>query len=183
MKYFDYAATTPIDDEALKAYETVSKITYGNTSSLHDIGSKAEHLLQVCRRELAEQLGVPDAGIYFTSGGTESNLLTIISLAQTNAHKGKHIITSMGEHASVDAAINFLEKNGFTITRIPFTTEGIVDLSMLKQALRKDTILISIQHVNPEIGQSKRLEDISSLVADRGIVLHSDCIQSFGKSM
>ncbi|MDQ0174304.1 IscS subfamily cysteine desulfurase [Bacillus chungangensis] len=181
MKYFDYAATTPINSDALQMYAELSKLCFGNTSSLHDIGSEAAHFLKSFRKELAMQLGVESEGIYFTSGGTEGNLLALIALARTYAKKGLHIITSMGEHASVDSALLFLQKEGFEVTAIPFTKDGFVDLDLLEKAIRKDTILVSIQHVNPEIGTIQPLADIAKIVQKHQILFHSDCVQSFGK--
>lgn len=181
MKYFDYAATTPIHSDALQMYVELSKLYFGNTSSLHDIGSQAAHFLESFRKELAMQLGVEKEGIYFTSGGTEGNLLAIIALARTYAKKGLHIITSMGEHASVDSALLFLQKEGFEVTAIPFTKDGLVDLELLEKAIRKDTILVSVQHVNPEIGTIQPLADIAEIVKKYQLLFHSDCVQSFGK--
>lgn len=181
MKYFDYAATTPINSDALQIYAELSKLCFGNTSSLHDIGSEAAHFLESFRKELAMQLGVESEGIYFTSGGTEGNLLAIIALARTYAKKGLHIITSMGEHASVDSALLFLQKEGFEVTAIPFTKDGFVDLDLLEKAIRKDTVLVSIQHVNPEIGTIQPLADIAKIVQKHQLLFHSDCVQSFGK--
>ncbi|KQL53417.1 cysteine desulfurase [Heyndrickxia shackletonii] len=182
MIYFDYAATTPMDDEAVELYANIAKHNYGNSSSLHDIGSRADQILSYCREELAEILNVHKKGIYFTSGGTESNLLSIISLAKTKFYNGKHIITSMAEHASVHSAMEYLKKDGFEVTYLPFTTDGIVDLDTLKRAIRKDTILVSIQHVNSEIGTIQPIRDISDCLRERDILFHSDCVQSFGKT-
>ncbi|MGE8206098.1 IscS subfamily cysteine desulfurase [Heyndrickxia sp. NPDC080065] len=181
MIYFDYSATTPIDHEALEVYYQLSTQAYGNTNSLHDIGTKAENILQLCRNELADILTVPMASIYFTSGGTESNLLSIISLAKTQEHHGKHIITSMGEHSSVHSAMKYLMDNGFEISEIAFNQDGIVDLELLQKNIREDTILVSVQHVNSEIGTIQPIREIANLVQDRGILFHCDCVQSFGK--
>ncbi|MGV3467083.1 MAG: IscS subfamily cysteine desulfurase [Heyndrickxia sp.] len=181
MIYFDYAASTPMDTEAIEVYSEIAKNIYGNSSSLHDIGTHAETLLSQCRKELAEMLNVPTQGIYFTSGGTESNLLSIISLAKTNSDKGKHIITSLAEHASVHSAMEYLKRNGFEISYLAFTPEGIIDLEALKRTIREDTILVSIQHVNSEIGTIQPIQDISAVLKERNILFHCDCVQSFGK--
>lgn len=182
MIYFDYAATTPMDDEAVELYSDIAKNIFGNPSSLHDIGTRSDQILSHCRERLAEMLHVHKKGIYFTSGGTESNLLSIISLAKTHSHKGKHIITSTAEHASVHSAMEYLKKDGFEISYLPFTSDGIVDLDALKRAIRKDTILVSIQHVNSEIGTIQPIRDISDCLRKREILFHSDCVQSFGKT-
>lgn len=181
MHYFDYAATTPLHPEAAHVYVKLSEECYGNTSSLHEVGTKAENMLAFCREELAGILNVQSAGIYFTSGGTESNLLSIISLAKANKHRGNHIITTLGEHPSVDSAMSYLKEAGFIVTVIPFTEDGFVDLSLLEEALRSDTILVSVQHINPEIGTIQPLEKIAAILKGRSILFHSDCVQSFGK--
>ncbi|GIN87017.1 cysteine desulfurase [Heyndrickxia sporothermodurans] len=181
MIYFDYSATTPIDSEALKVYQKISSNVFGNTSSLHDIGTKAEHVLQICRKELANLLSVSAEGVYFTSGGTESNLLSIISLAKSQSQYGKHIVTSIGEHDSIHSALSYLENDGFEISEIPFTQNGLIDLHALKKSIRQDTILISIQHVNSEIGTIQPIQEIAHLIKQQNILFHCDCVQSFGK--
>ncbi|WP_421380152.1 IscS subfamily cysteine desulfurase [Bacillus salacetis] len=181
MKYFDYAATAPIDKDVLQVYVEAATNFYGNTSSLHDIGTKAGYLLQECRMTLADILGVPSDGIYFTSGGTEANHLGILSLALENKHRGKHIITGAAEHSSIHSAMGYLEKQGFEITNLPFNEEGLISLDHLEKAIRNDTILISIAHVNGEIGSIQRVEEISTLIREKQILLHTDMVQSFGK--
>ncbi|MEK4091682.1 MULTISPECIES: IscS subfamily cysteine desulfurase [unclassified Viridibacillus] len=181
MHYFDYAATTPLHPSAAHVYGELSQLCYGNTSSLHEVGTEAQNMLSFCREELAKMLGVDSAGVYFTAGGTESNLLSIISLAKANRHKGNHIITTMGEHPSIDSALEYLKEDGFIVTTIPFTKEGIVNLELFENALTSETVLASIQHVNPEIGTIQPLNKIAEILKDRAILLHSDCVQSFGK--
>lgn len=181
MIYFDYSATTPIDEEALEVYQQISSHVFGNTSSLHDIGSEADHILQVCRKELADILDVSAESIYFTSGGTESNLLSIISLAKSHSHLGKHIITSIAEHPSVHSAMTFLEEIGFEISKIPFTADGMIDLFTLQENIREDTILISLQHVNSEIGTIQPIKEVFHMIQGQKIIFHCDCVQSFGK--
>ncbi|MBS4173684.1 IscS subfamily cysteine desulfurase [Bacillus sp. FJAT-49736] len=181
MLYFDYAATTPMDEEVLSVYGEIAKNIYGNTSSLHNIGANAEQVLDKCRTSLANMLQVHRQGIYFTSGGTEGNLLSIISLAKSSSKKGKHIITSIGEHASVHSAIKFLKMDGFEISCIPYTPDGIIDIQALKAEIRPDTILITIQHVNSELGTIQPIRDISAITRERNILFHCDCVQSFGK--
>lgn len=181
MYYFDYAAATPLHPDAAFIYGKLSQECYGNTSSLHEVGSEAQNMLALCRNEFAELLGVNPAGIYFTSGGTESNILSIISLAKANRHLGTHIVTSAGEHPSVDSALEYLKTDGFTVTVVPFDKNGHVDLELFENALKNETILVSVQHINPELGTIQPLEQIAELLAGRTILLHSDCVQSFGK--
>lgn len=170
-----------MDSEVLKIYQEVASEYWGNTSSLHDVGTKAEELLENCRDKLASLLNVSSRGVYFTSGGTESNQLAIPSLAFSQQHKGKHIITSMAEHSSVSSALDYLSGYGYEITKIPYLSNGQLDLSALKQSIREDTILITIGHVNGEIGSIQPLEDINNLIKNKNIFFHSDCVQSFGK--
>lgn len=179
MIYLDYAATTPMLNEAIEAYAQAAKQCFGNPSSLHDAGGKANMILENARAFLANALGVNKEGIIFTGSGTESNILAILSLAR--AGKGKHIITSMAEHTSVHAAMNTLQKEGYEITKLAFTKGGVVDLNALKESIRQDTVLISIQHVNSEIGTIQPIEAICELAKPFNIPVHVDCVQSFCK--
>ncbi len=181
MNYFDYAATTPIAQDVLTAYNQVAKEYWGNTNSLHDIGSKAAGLLEHCRKELAGHFHVQEKGIHFTSGGTEGNHISILSLAMSLRHKGNHIITSMAEHSSVHAVLEFLTTIGFNITKIPYTSNGHIDIQALEKAIDDETVLITIGHTNGEIGSIQPLEQIRKLIGSRSIFLHSDFVQSFGK--
>ncbi|MEJ9281595.1 IscS subfamily cysteine desulfurase [Ureibacillus thermosphaericus] len=179
MIYLDYAATTPMMDVSIEAYSLAAKSVYGNTSSLHDAGGQAAFLLENAREVVAKKLGVNRDGIIFTGSGTEGNILAIISLAR--AGKGKHIITSSAEHTSVHAAINTLEKEGYEITKLPLTKRGIVDVSLLEQSIRPDTVLITIQHVNSEIGSIQPVKEIAEVAQKYNISYHVDCVQSFCK--
>ncbi|MGP4069612.1 IscS subfamily cysteine desulfurase [Halobacillus sp. B29] len=177
--YFDYASTCPIDEEALEAYIKAAREFYGNTSSLHDPGTKAEVLLSHCRQTLADLLEVNKEGIYFTSGGTESNLLAIEGLMK--AGKGNHLITSAAEHSSVKNAAKKLEADGYEVNWVPLTKEGTIDVSELENLMREDTVLVSIQHVNSELGSIQPIKRIREICDKWGALLHSDCVQSFGK--
>lgn len=181
MHYFDYAATTPLRQEAASVLVSVSQNQFGNTTSLHDAGGAAQHVLAYSRKNLAELLGVRSEGIYFTSGGTESNYLALVSLAKVAKKKRQHIILSAAEHPSLHSAAAYLEQQGFTVTLIPFTAEGIIDRQALEDAITEDTAVVSVQHCNPEIGTIQPIREISELVKAKGILLHSDCVQSFGK--
>ncbi|QBK26480.1 cysteine desulfurase family protein [Ureibacillus thermophilus] len=179
MIYLDYAATTPMLDESIDAYCIASKEVFGNASSLHDAGGQAAFLLENSRDVIAEKMGVPRDGVIFTGGGTEGNILAILSLAR--AGKGKHIITSMAEHTSIHAAMNTLEREGYEITRLPLAEKGIIDLDLLKKSIRPDTALISIQHVNSEIGIIQPVLEIAKVAQTYNIPYHVDCVQSFCK--
>ncbi|WP_301109807.1 IscS subfamily cysteine desulfurase [Sporosarcina sp.] len=181
MHYFDYAATSPLHPDAAEVYVKASQQHFGNTTSLHDAGGIAQNALRHGRHRLAELLGVHMEGVYFTSGGTESNALALISLAQSSRRKGNHLILSAAEHPSVHSAAAFLEKQGFQITLVPFTSEGFLDIQRLQDAITEQTSVVSVQHCNPEIGTIQPIRKIHDLLKPRGILLHSDCVQSFGK--
>ncbi len=179
MIYLDYAATTPMLDEAIEAYSETAKTVFGNTSSLHDAGGIATVLLENARTIVANKLGVNRDGVIFTGSGTEGNIIAILSLAR--AGKGKHIITSHAEHTSVHAAMNTLEREGYEITKISFTEAGLIDMNELKKSIRDDTCLISVQHVNSEIGSIQPVEEIAKIARENNIPFHVDCVQSFCK--
>ena len=179
MIYLDYAATTPMTDEAIAAYGEVAKAVYGNTSSLHDEGGNASFLLENARTRVAKKLGVNRDGVIFTGSGTEGNLLSILSLGR--AGEGKHVITSAAEHTSVHAAMNTLEQEGYEITKLSLNEYGLVDLDLLEKSIREDTVLISIQHVNSEIGTIQPVEQIGKIAQQNNIPFHVDCVQSFCK--
>ncbi|SFB15999.1 MULTISPECIES: IscS subfamily cysteine desulfurase [unclassified Bacillus (in: firmicutes)] len=181
MKYFDFAATCPLDPEAAETYIQTATHYFGNTSSLHDTGENANSLLELCRNELAEMIGVLPEGVYFTSGGTESNFLALESIARGASIKGNHIVTGAAEHSSVHSVMTRLKNDGYEITFLPLTSKGMIDLNQLRGAMREDTILVSIQHANSEIGTIQPLKEISAICKERNILLHSDCVQSFGK--
>ncbi|WP_340084407.1 IscS subfamily cysteine desulfurase [Siminovitchia sp. FSL H7-0308] len=182
MQYFDYAASCPLDEEAAKAYVKASAEFYGNASSLHDIGDKARQLLEHCRGEFARLLRVPKDGIYFTSGGAEGNFLAIQALLSASPKEGKHIVTGMAEHSSVANTMKLLKKSGYDITFLPLQPDGKINLSEFQSALRDDTVLVSIQHGNPEIGTIQPIKEMAALCRNNGILVHSDCVQTFGKA-
>ncbi|MGP4062761.1 IscS subfamily cysteine desulfurase [Halobacillus sp. H74] len=177
--YFDYAATCPIDDEALEAYVQASKEYYANSHSLHDEGTKAEKLLEHCRTELATALGVEMKGVYFTSGGTESNEIALYALVK--AGEGRHLVISEAEHSSVYNVASKLQSEGYDVSWVPVSSKGEVDMARLQEEIRKDTVLVSVQHVNSDIGTIQPLREISQLCRKENVLFHSDCVQSFGK--
>ncbi|MED3661980.1 IscS subfamily cysteine desulfurase [Ureibacillus sp. FSL K6-8385] len=179
MIYLDYAATTPMMDVSIEAYCAAAREAFGNTSSLHDEGGKASFLLESSRDVIAKKLGVSRDGVIFTGSGTEGNILAILSLAR--AGDGKHVITSSAEHTSVHAAMNTLEREGYEITKLPLSEQGIVDVELLEKSIRPDTSLISIQHVNSEIGSIQPVLEIAKVARKYNIPYHVDCVQSFCK--
>ncbi|WP_235473733.1 cysteine desulfurase family protein [Lysinibacillus macroides] len=180
MIYMDYAATSPMMKKALNVYTEVAQRYYGNSASLHDLGGQAHYFVQQSREVVAKALGVHSDGVIFTGSGTEGNLIAILSLAFAST-KGKHIISSQAEHTSVHAALNTLEKMGFTVTKLPLQKDGGIDIQQLRQTIREDTALITIQHVNSEIGAIQPMEEIIGVAREANIFCHVDCVQSFGK--
>ncbi|KGP92581.1 cysteine desulfurase [Pontibacillus chungwhensis BH030062] len=178
-RYFDYAASCPIDEEALETYMRASREYFANSTSLHDEGTKASQLLEHCRETLAHLIRGEAKGLYFTSGGSEGNFLAFQALL--SAHPGKHIILSEGEHSSVRNTAMKYEAEGYRVTKLPLKESGVVDLEVLKSLITPDTALVSVHHVNSEIGTIQPLREISRICLESGTFLHSDCVQSFGK--
>ncbi|GAB3059325.1 IscS subfamily cysteine desulfurase [Virgibacillus ainsalahensis] len=181
MIYLDYAATTPMSEEALEIYTKVSTTYYGNPSSLHDTGSNAFLLLENCRQELANLLQAEKEGMYFTSGGSEANLLALQSLIDAHKDKGNHLITTATEHASVHNFFRKMEAEGFDVTYLPVDEQGAVDSEDVKNAIRENTILASIHHANGEIGTIQPIEAIGEVLHEKDVIFHADCVQTFGK--
>ena len=179
--YLDYAATTPISEKALNVYIEVSRKAFGNSSSLHDIGGSAKALLEGSRELLACLIGGDAKGIYFTGGGSESNVLAIQSILNGVQPQKKHIISTMIEHSSIHTYLTYLQTKGYEVTFLLPDEKGSIDLESIKLALREDTALVSIQHANGELGTIQNLQEIGELLSQHGILLHSDCVQSFGK--
>ncbi|MCP8615969.1 IscS subfamily cysteine desulfurase [Salirhabdus salicampi] len=182
MIYLDYAATSPMSDQSLQAYTEVATKYYGNSSSSHDIGTTANQLLEAARAKIARLLNGAKDGVYFTSGGSEGNFYAITSLVHAHKHKGKHLITTKTEHTSVYNTFRKLELNGFDVTFLDVNEYGEVDPGRLEKEIREDTILVSIAHVNHEIGTIQPIKEIVEILSKRNILFHSDCVQSFTKT-
>ncbi len=181
MIYLDYAATTPMSDEAIEMYGKVAEAYTGNASSIHDYGSSAEKVIDTSREHIAGYLNAIPRGLFFTGSGSEANNLALRSLALANREKGSHIITTAAEHSSVRYTMKVLQKEGFEITEVPLDDEGRVDPDELKQCIRPDTILASIHHGNSEIGTVQPAQTIGKLLKEHEVLYHSDCVQTFGK--
>ena len=180
--YFDYNATTPLDPAVREAMLPFLGEIWGNPSSVHLVGRRARALLDDSRERAANVLGAKPSEIVFTSGGTESNNLAIFGTARLLKPKGRHLITSAIEHHAVLNCFDYLEKKeGFEVTRLPVDSEGLVSLEDLKQAIRPDTILVSIMAANNEIGTIQPVAELGAVCRERGIVFHTDAVQWFGK--
>lgn len=181
--YFDNSATTRCSDSVVALMQQVLLADYGNPSSLHMKGVVAEKYIKTATEQIARTLKVEGKEIIFTSGGTESNNLALIGVALANQRAGKHIITTSIEHASVYNPLIFLEEQGFEVTYLPVDGNGVISLEALKEAVREDTILVSLMHVNNEIGTIEPVEEAAKLIREKNprTLIHVDAIQSFGK--
>lgn len=182
MIYLDNSATTKPYKEVLETYTTVSSEFFANPSSLHKLGGRSENLLNKAREQAAELLQVKPKEIIFTSGGTEGNNLAIKGTALYYRNRGRHIITTDVEHASAYESFQQLEELGFDVTYLKTNQYGCITVSELENALREDTILVSLLHVNNELGSIQPLEEISEVLRKRTKVkFHVDHVQGLGK--
>lgn len=182
MIYFDNSATTAIAPSVLETYMMVSQEVMGNPSSLHTIGGEAYRLLDQSRKQIAELLGVEKQEVYFTSGGTEGDNWAIKGTAIEKMPYGKHLITSSIEHPAVLKSFAQLEKMGFEVTYLPVSKTGIVSLKALREAIKKETTLISIMAVNNETGSVQPIEQIGEILKEYpSIHFHVDAVQSIGR--
>jgi len=180
--YLDYNATTPLDPAVREAMLPCFGEVWGNPSSVHHVGQRARAVLDDARDRTAKVLGAKPSEIIFTSGGTESNCLAIFGTARLLRHKGRHIITSAVEHHAVLHSFEYLaRKEGFELTVLPVDSEGRVSTDSLAGALRKDTILASVQAANNEIGTIQPVAALGALCREKGAIFHTDAVQWFGK--
>lgn len=183
MIYLDNCSTTKMRREVLEKMYSSLEEDFGNPSSLHRLGFKSEKEIRRARQIVSDYLGVDEREIYFTSGGTESNNIAIQSIVNSLGKRGKHIITSKIEHASVINNLKNLERKGFEITYLDVDSEGRISLEQLEESLYEDTILCSIMHVNNEIGTIQDIRSIKEIIKLKNskALLHVDGVQSFGK--
>jgi cysteine desulfurase len=180
--YFDYNATTPLDPAVRDAMLPYLGEVWGNPSSVHHVGQRARAALDDARDRTSKALGTKPSEIIFTSGGTESNCLAIFGTARMLRDKGRHIITSAVEHHAVLHAFEYLaRKEGFDLTVLPVDGEGRVSAESLRKAIKNDTILVSVQAANNEIGTSQPVAELGAICRERGVVFHTDAVQWFGK--
>ena len=180
--YFDYNATTPLDPVVRDAMLPFLGEVWGNPSSVHHVGQRARAALDDARDRAAGILGAKPSEVIFTSGGTESNNLAIFGAARLLKSKGRHLITSAIEHHAVLHCFDYLEKKeGFEVSRLPVDADGLVSPDALKNAIRPDTVLVSVMAANNEIGTLQPVADLGTLCRDRGIIFHTDAVQWFGK--
>ncbi|MFQ6105559.1 MAG: cysteine desulfurase NifS, partial [Candidatus Hydrothermarchaeaceae archaeon] len=181
MIYMDHAATTPVDARVVDAMQPYLTEKYANPSSRYAIAQEAREAVDESRVKIAKILNSRSEEIIFTSGGTESNNLALKGVAFANKKRGRHIITSAIEHHAILHPCEWLKKHGFKITHLPVDKYGFVSLEELENAIRNDTLLISIMHANNEIGTIEPIEEIGKIAHERGIYFHTDAVQSIGK--
>lgn len=185
--YFDNSATTCVIPEVLEAMLPYFTEHYGNASSVHNFGQKARAAVEVARRNLAALIGADPSEVIFLSGGTEANNLALRGIAQAQADKGRHIITSQFEHPAVLSTCAALERQGWRITYLPVYDNGLVRLEDVRAAITDETVLISIMHANNEVGTIQPIAEIGRMLKEefrprrRNIFFHTDAVQSVGK--
>ena len=179
--YLDNAATTKISDDVLACMLPYLKDSYGNPSSVYDLGAENKDALTRARHQIAKVLSCEPSCIFFTSGGTESDNWALIGTADSRSHLGKHLITSKIEHHAVLHTCEYLEKRGFEITYLDVDEQGFVKKETLMNALRPDTILVSIMTANNEIGTIQPMAELGEVLKDHPALFHTDAVQAFGQ--
>lgn len=181
--YLDNSATTYCLPEATELMVALLTKDYGNPSSLHLKGVEAEKYINDAKKKIAKTLKVQEKEIYFTSGGTESNNLAILGSADANKRAGKHVITTSVEHASVSNPFAYLAENGYEVSYLSVNEYGEISIEELQSLLRPDTILVSLMHVNNEIGAVEPIEEAGKIIKETNpnTLFHVDAIQSYGK--
>ncbi|PRY83909.1 cysteine desulfurase family protein [Alkalibacterium olivapovliticus] len=180
--YLDHAATTPMHPEVIDVMTEAMTSSYGNASSTHRIGRVSKGILEEARAVLAASINAASNEIVMTSGGTESDNMAIINTAVKYSSVGKHIITTNVEHAAVKEPLKQLERNGFEVTVLPVNKEGSITIQQVKEAIREDTILVTVIYGNNEIGTLMPITEIGEylLTLDHKVVFHTDAVQAYG---
>lgn len=181
--YLDNSATTRCSDRAKNLMIQILSEDYGNPSSLHNMGKDAEDYIREAKEKIAKTLKVDEKELVFTSGGTESNNMALIGGTLANKRMGKHIITTAIEHASVNAPLAYLEELGYEVTYLSVDADGVISLDELRDAVREDTVLVSIMMVNNEIGAVEPIEEAARVIKEKNpnTLFHVDGIQAYGK--
>lgn len=181
--YFDNSATTRVTDSVKDIVVKTMTEDYGNPSSMHMVGVEAEKYIKTAKENIAKILKVDEKEIYFTSGGTEGNNLAIVGVVEANKRSGNKIITTEVEHASVASPMKYLEKEGYNVVYLPVDRYGVVNIESLKKEMSEDTLLVSVMHVNNEVGAIQPVGEIGKYIKtiNPKVVYHVDAIQAFGK--
>jgi len=178
--YLDNAATTELDREVLDVMLPWLEGGYGNPSSIYSIGREAKKAIEESRQKVANAINARSNEIYFTGSGSEADNWAIKGIVNANAEKGKHLITTNIEHHAVLHVFEYLEKKGYEVTYVPVEENGIVDPAGIKEALREDTILVSVMTANNEIGTIQPINEIGKLLSDHQAFFHTDAVQAIG---
>jgi len=178
--YVDHAATSPMDPRVIERITNTMQAAFGNPSSIHAFGREARHLVDEARDTLAKAIGAEANEIIFTSGGTEADNYAILGVAEANRKNGRHIITTQIEHHAVLHTCEQLEKKGYDITYLPVDEQGCVSVQAVADALRDDTILVTIMFGNNEVGTLQPIKEIGELLKNHSAVFHTDAVQAFG---
>ncbi|MFB7158594.1 cysteine desulfurase family protein [Lysinibacillus sp. NPDC056232] len=180
--YLDNSATTKPLKEVMQAFMVVNEQYYANPASIHAMGVESNELLMRAREQVADILQTEAKNVLFTSGGTESNNTAIFGLARSNTHKGNHILTTEIEHPSVLESVKQLEQDGFDVEYLQVDKNGVISLEELRTKVRKDTILVSMMHVNNEMGAIQPIFEAAKIIHESSrATFHVDAVQSFGK--
>jgi cysteine desulfurase len=182
-KYFDHAATTPMRQESFDAMIPYMLTDFGNPGSLHQFGFKAKEGLESSRDTIAKTVGANSKDLVFTGSGTESNNMAILGAARRMRRlgKGSHVVVSAVEHPSVREACGVLENEGFQVITVPVDAFGVIDVNNISQAIKDDTVLVSVMHANNVVGTIQPISQIGKIVKENGALFHCDAVQSFGK--
>lgn len=179
--YLDHSATTRVDDDIAQAMLAYMTDHFGNPSSVHSFGREAKKALEAARERVAAAIGAQPSEIIFTSGGTEADNMAIRGAAIAAKKRGNHIITSQIEHHAVLDTCKALAREGFSVTYLPVDENGMVNPEDVRQAITDQTILITIMHANNEVGTIQPIAEIGAIAKEKGILFHSDTVQSIGK--
>jgi cysteine desulfurase len=180
--YMDHHSTTPVDPRVLEAMLPYFTERFGNAASKsHAFGWKAEEAVEEARDQVARLIGATAREIVWTSGATESDNLAVKGVARFHAARGRHLVTTAIEHKAVLDSMAALAREGFEVTILPVSGEGIVDPESVREALRPDTVLVSVMHANNEVGTVQPIEEIGRITREKGVLFHTDAVQSIGR--
>jgi cysteine desulfurase len=179
--YLDHSATTPVNPEVLGAMMRYFANNFGNPSSIHGFGSESRQAVEKAREQTAALIGADPGEVVFTGGGTEADNMALLGTARAFTSGRNHIITSAIEHHAVLNTCKYLESKGFIVTYLPVDDQGLVDPQDVQRAMTDRTLLVSIMHVNNEIGTIEPISEIAFTAHERGVIVHTDAVQSVGK--
>lgn len=182
MIYLDYSATTPVNDDVLDSFVTSCKKYPGNPNSLHKLGVEANHLINMATIQIKDILNIPDFEVIYTSGSSEANNLAIKGIADKYYNRGRHIITTPLEHSSIDGPLHYLIDKGYEVSYVTLDKNGHIDLDNLQKLIREDTILVTINAINSELGIIQPIDEIGNLLKNYPkCYFHVDLTQAIGK--